>query len=310
MQKIMFLTFASNPITTGKYEGIQSAAKRLKSQAEATKEFVSSIVVGWDDIYKYTNINNLYIPVDPNMYLFTPLLAKMAISGFFGHADVYFYAGAGCEIVNNKFAKTDFKQMINRVNKWGIYAEGTRYKDVSWCKNELIELLKSPESHLESGQTQATFFIISAHSATVDKVTSLIDEWVTVSLINSGFYIGNQFDPKKQSDIFISPRYDQSIFSLLLKKHNFRIFREKRRGFGKVMPTLRGSNTFLHTSRNRTGASCLPRHINNANIGFLSMIVRPLLNFHDFISDKYGVRKQYREFDPRTIADESVWPTE
>ena len=86
----------------------------------------------------------------------------MAISGFFGHADIYFYADAGCEIVNNKFASTDFKKMINRANKWGIYSEGTRYKDVSWCKNELIELLKSPESHLKSGQTQATFYSFSS----------------------------------------------------------------------------------------------------------------------------------------------------
>ena len=306
MLKIIFLTFASKPTGPGKYGGIQSAAKRLASQADATGQFISSIVVGWDDIEKFMNTNSIPIPADPHMYLFTPLLPRMAISGYFGQADIYFYAGAGCEIVNNRFAKADFKKMIKNVNKEGIYAEGTRYKDVSWCKYELIKLLNSPDSHLDSGQAQATFFLISNNPKNANRVNNLIDEWVSLALCSSGFYFGDLYDTKKQSELFISPRYDQSLFSLLLKKHKFRIFREKRRGFGKVQ-NLRGSNTFLYTSRNRTGASRLPKYINNTSIGFLTMMIRPILTFHDFLSDKYGIRNQYKDFDPRTIAGESGW---
>ena len=306
MLKIIFLTFASKPTELTKYPEIQFAAKRLTSQANTTGEFVSSIVVGWDDIEKFTNANHFSIPTDPNLYLFKPLLARMAISGYFGHADIYFYADAGCEIINNNFAKADFKKMVNNAKKWGIYAEGTRYKDISWCKYELIELLNPPDSHLKSGQVQATFFLISNGPKNANRVASLIDEWVAIALSNEGLYIGDLYDAKKQSDLFIFPRHDQSIFSLLLKKHNFRIFREKRRGFGKL-PTSRGSNTFLHTSRNRTGASQLPKYINNTNIGFLSMMASPLLACHDFLSDRYIIRKQYKGYDPRTIAAKSGW---
>jgi hypothetical protein len=306
MLKIIFLTFASKPTELTKYPEIQFAAKRLTSQAITTGEFFLSIAVGWDEVEKFANANHLAIPANPNLYLFKPLLAKMAISGYFGHADIYFYADAGCEITNNKFAKADFRKMLCEARKCGIYAEGTRYKDISWCKYELIELLNPPDNHLNSGQVQATFFLISNGPKKANRVISLIDEWVAIALTHEGLYIGDLYDAKKQSDLFMSPRHDQSIFSLLLKKHNFRIFREKRRGFGKL-PTLRGSNTFLHTSRNRTGTSQLPKYINNTNIGFLSMLVSPLLACHDFLSDRYGIRKQYKGYDTRTIAAKSGW---
>jgi hypothetical protein len=306
MLKIIFLTFASKPTELTKYPEIEFAAKRLISQASETGEFFSSISVGWDEVEKFTNANHIKLPANPNLYLFKPLLASMAISGYFGHADIYFYADAGCEITNNNFAKADFKKMVSNARKQGIYAEGTRYKDISWCKYELIELLSPPDGHLNSGQVQAGFFLISNSPKTANRVVGLIDEWVEIALTNEGFYIGDLYDANKQSDLFISPRYDQSIFSLLLKKYSFRIFREKRRGFG-ILPTLRGSNTFLHTSRNRTGRSQLPKYINNKNIGFISRLASPLLACHDFLSDRFGIRKQYKEYNPRTIAVKSGW---
>ena len=183
---IIFLTYSSNPTSFGKYESIQSAAKRLVSQADATGLFISSQVVSWGDIVNFSNTNSILIPDDPHMYLFTALLPKLAISGYFGHADFYFYAGAGCEIVNNKFAKADFKKMINNAKKEGIYVEGTRNKDISWCKYELIELLNSSASHLDSGQAQATFFVISNYPRNNDRVKNLIDEWVSTSLRRGG----------------------------------------------------------------------------------------------------------------------------
>ena len=118
---VIFLTYASNPTSFGKYEWIQSASKRLILQAEDTGQFMSSQVVSWDDIVNFTNTNSISIPDDPHMYLFTALLPKLAISGYFGHADFYFYAGAGCEIINNKFSKADFKKMIDNAKKEGIY---------------------------------------------------------------------------------------------------------------------------------------------------------------------------------------------
>ena len=307
MTSVIFITFANEPAIPGRYEGIEHAAQRLTAQAESTGNFISQIVVGWNEIREFASAKNISIPMDISIYSFKPLLAKMAISGFFGHADFYFYADAGCEIVNNKFAKADLKKMTNNAKKWGLYVEGTRYKDVSWCTRELIEILNPPNSHLETGQVQATFFIISNGADKVNRVTSLIDEWMALALSNNGLYVGNVFDPKRQSEFFISPRHDQSILSLLLKKHHYRIFREKRRGFGKIAPTLRGSNTFLHTTRNRTGISNLPKQINSVNLGLLTLIIRPLLVLHDFLSDEFGIRKQYKEFNRSTIAERSVW---
>lgn len=309
MGSTTFLTFAGNTDgEAGKYSGIQDAAKRLQTQASTTGVFSSSIIVGWDEIYKFAKTNDVSVPLNPNKYGFTPLLAKMAISGWFGDAQNYFYAGAGCEIATNRFAKSDYKKMIKNVQKYGIYVEGTRYKDVSWCTNELIKKMNPSENHLSTGQVQATFFLLSKCSMLENRVKELIDEWVELAITEDGRFIGDDYLPENQSKLFIAPRNDQSILSLLLKKYQFRIFREKRRGFGPFFPSLRGSNTFLFTSRNRTGTSSLPRNVNNSFIGLLTLFIKPFLNFHDYFSDKHTLRKQYRGFPTQSIASKSTWP--
>jgi hypothetical protein len=309
MGSTIFLTFAGNTDgDAGKYSGIQDAAKRLQTQAVISGVFSSSIIVGWDEIYKFARSKGISVPLNPNKYGFTPLLAKMAISGWFGEAQNFFYAGAGCEILSNRFAKSDFKRMVRNVERLGIYVEGTRYKDISWCTNELIEKLRPSENHLNSGQVQATFFLLSKGSMFENRVNELIDEWVELAVMEDGRFLGDDFLPENQSHLFIAPRNDQSILSLLLKKYQFKIFREKRRGFGLFTRSLRGSNTFLFTSRNRTGTSSLPSNINNAYIGFVTMIIKPFLNFHDYFSDSYTVRKQYTGFPKESIARKSTWP--
>lgn len=304
MNTVAFLTFAGFSGDSGKYKGIRDAAERLNAQAQNSKLFCFSKIVTWDDIKSYAKVNNLTLPHDPHIYLFTPILSKMAIDGFFGEANVFFYAGAGSEIVKNKFARIDFWRMVQRAKKNGFYVEGTRYKDESWCKKELTEFLESEESHLKSGQAQATFFLLSRKS---EKAMVLATEWVKVSLQNNCHYFNEEVNPQIQSNLFIEPRFDQSIFSLLLKKHKIRIFREKRRGFGKFQ-ALRGSNVFLHTLRNRTGTSKMSNSIDSFSAGLIGFLILPITRLHDFISDVYLVRKQYEGFPPQTIATKSNWP--
>jgi hypothetical protein len=113
MSKTTFITFAGNlEGEAGKYSGIQDAAKRLQKQAEAAGVYCSSMIIGWDEIYKFAEVNHIPISRSPNKYLFKPFLAKMAISGCFGDADIFFYADAGCEISNNRFALSDYRGMI------------------------------------------------------------------------------------------------------------------------------------------------------------------------------------------------------
>ena len=309
MSRVALVTFAGNPEGEGgKYAEIQHAATRLQQQALATGSFCSTTILTWDSIYRFAYANDIPMPIHPNKYLFTPLLAKMAITGCFGDFDIIFYAGAGCEISQNFFAKSDFKRMVHEAELNGIYVEGTRYKDISWCTNELVKKLSPSEGHLNSGQVQATFFLLSNVSTNAFKVGLLVEEWVRVATEQEGVLIGDDFTPSEQSSLFIAPRNDQSILSLLVKKYGFKIFREKRRGFGSFLFSIRGSNTFLFSSRNRTGVSRLPKNINNPIIGFLTMTIRPLLVFHDLISDSLTKRKQYSQFPAWSIATKSTWP--
>ncbi|CAN2170627.1 hypothetical protein MCEMRH37_00038 [Candidatus Nanopelagicaceae bacterium] len=309
MKKVVFLTFAGQPEQEdGKYTEIQAAAVRLQEQATNSGVFCSAVVVGWDEIYEFASSNNIPMPDHPGKFLFKPFLAKMAISGFFGDAHSYFYADAGCEISNNRFAKMDYKKMITKSEKSGIYVEGTRYKDISWCTSELVERISPSENHLHSGQVQATFFLISNNISNLIRVRQLIDEWLSLGTAEDGKLIGDSYIPNNQNELFIAPRNDQSILSLLIKKYGFKIYREKRRGFGNLLFSLRGSNVFLFTSRNRTGMSMLPKSISSPIIGFITITIKPVLYFHDYISDSCTKRKQYCGFPRESISRQSRWP--
>lgn len=309
MKKSVFLTFASaSAQEVGKYGGILEAAKRLQDQAKKSNLFHDSRVVSWDEIYSFANSEGISLPREPEKFLFKPILAKMIISKWFGDADYFFYADAGCEINNNVFAKSDFRNMTKNAEKYGFYVEGTRYKDISWCTKELIEQIDSTENHLNSGQVQATFFLVSSAYTHCFRLNELINSWLNIALLHGGKLIGNQYEVNLQSEMFIAPRNDQSILSLLLKKFHFKIFLEKRRGFGTKFFSLRGSNTFLLTSRNRSGESKLPKLISNPLIGTLTVLIKPLLILHDLYTDRFSVRKQYSGFPRESIARQSRWP--
>jgi hypothetical protein len=305
MKNVIFLTFTGSTVgDEGKYRGIADAGNRLVHQAKKSKQFEKTFVVDWPLVENYALENFIMLPSVRNKYSFTPLLSAMALDGLFGVADYYFYAGAGCEISGSYFSQFDFHKMISKCRKSGIYVEGTRYKDISWCKKELIDFVGSHNNDLDSGQAQATFFILKGGHKETRK---LISKWVEVSVKNNGSLIDDTYIKEVQSPLFIAPRNDQSIFSLLLKIYGFRIYLEKRRGFGKPLRNIRSSRIFIFTTRNRTGISQLPNKSHKFYIGLAGFMLAPVFYMHDLLSDVFLTRKQYDNFPKSTISRRSTW---
>lgn len=309
-QRILFITFSSEKDIqghTGKYGEIYKAGERLVHQAISTGVFSHHVHLHWDDLVRLSDKYGLPRPNTALQYLFTPYLVNVALKGEFGRFNFIFYAGAGCEIVSNKFAVNDLKRILRIAKQEGMYLEGTRYLEASWSKKELVERLNPNERIMESGQVMATFLVISACNETLPRVCQIMSDWLEAAIDDNFAYINDEFDKEIQDARFISHRNDQSILSIVTKSSGIKIQRETRRGFSKPFVALRGASTFIWLSRNRTGVSQLPKHINTPIMGFLSLIFSPIFSIHSWAQDSFSMRIQYRGFPKNTIVKTSTY---
>lgn len=127
--------------------------------------------------------------------------------------DELLYCDTGCEIKSNLNSLFDLllKQDI-------IPFQLTDYHpDKKWTKYDLIKFINSSKEDIESHQITATYILLKK----TDRVIKLIDEWLII-----GGILHNIDDSKSESkndDMFIEHRHDQSIWSLLIKKYNYKV---------------------------------------------------------------------------------------
>lgn len=303
-ERVLFLTFTSSGNSVGKYASIEEAGKRLLETAQETGLFTQCERITWRELTDFASKQNLRKPDTSLNYLFTPYLFKYVLSER-RDFDYILYAGAGCEILDNHFARKDFYKMISLAEKHGVYAEGTRYLERAWTKQELVDRINPRAENLLNGQAMATFILVSLSRHNLERVTNLIEEWFQISSERDFFFIRDDFDPLQQNEKFIAHRNDQSVLSLLLKEKGFDLQKEVKRGFGKPFPYLRGATTFLWLARNRTGTSILPTYLKRNSFGLISWILSPLFLFYNFLQDRYWMRSQYSGFPKETITSTS-----
>ena len=303
--RVLFLTFSSRKDLKGKYAEIYHAGERLMAQARSTGLFGDHIHLDWETVSSLCHKYGYPIPDTSLNYLFTPYLMNLALEGEFGSFDYFFYAGAGCEIVRNHFARFDFKKMLRIAKREGAYLEGQRYLETAWTKAEVIRRLSPDIDVLNSGQVMATFFVVSPISKKFDVVNQVMKAWLRFSTEDNFASIRDDYDSASQSPLFIAHRNDQSLLSILTKQAKMSIQGERRRGFGPPLAATRGATTFLWVSRNRSGTSSLPRHVNSSVVGFLSLVLLPLFQIHQFFQDKFSKRIQYVGFPQESIVKSS-----
>jgi hypothetical protein len=233
------------------------------------------------------------IPLKPNRYLFTPILLKLISLNAFGRYDFYLYAGSGCEINRNYFAKQDLKKMIKFAKHNTFYVEHTLLPEKNYTKKEVLLDLNVPQKAQNSAQICATFFMVSCNSKS-SKLSRISNEWLNYSTYSNGFYISDAFNPKLQISSFKAHRNDQSLFSIVLKKNGINSIPEKQRNFSKFFIGLRGSTIFLWTNRNRTGISMMPKNTNSFAIGLFSYLLSPFFYVRHRIISYLRLIKNFR----------------
>ena len=272
---ICFITFAGSPgETDSRYSDISKARERIILQAKTSYQFQDCISLDWKMLTNLCTKHKIKIPTNPHRYSFTPILLKLISLNAFGSFDYVLYAGAGCEINTNLFARKDLKEMINIASRDLFYIEHNLLPEKDYTKKEVFnDLQVSPESET-TPQICATFFMVSTTTES-EKLVAIADDWLEYSSRKNGFYISDDYNPEIQLSSFVAHRNDQSLLSIVLKKHQIKSKLEKQRNYERLFPSVRGATIFLWTNRNRSGISQIPKHTNLFMNGLIATLVAP-----------------------------------
>jgi hypothetical protein len=130
--------------------------------------------------------------------------------------DILVYADAGCSIIKNFDSFNNFKNLINLVKTHSSGSLGFQMNipEELYTKSAIFkELDADSDDYRKTGQIMATIFFLRKCVKSIDLVTNFYNYSQKINLID------NQFDRNNEIPTFKAPRNDQSIFSILRKKH-------------------------------------------------------------------------------------------
>jgi hypothetical protein len=259
----MFVTFAE-----GQSEMI-SAALRLETQARKTGLFEEILVLndetlsGLFPVYKQDLQRIKRLDTHPLYYRASKAYALLyAIKYSFGKYETICYMDAGNEIVVNRFSIRNLRKMLDNAAINGGLAEQLPNPEFEYTKANLLKHMNPTPEMVNSGQVQATWFIVKVDS----KNLQFASKWVELSNPDLNLW-QNPTNDEKQSEKFREHRRDQSIFSILWKQSNYPT-KPAIRDFRSVW----NASSPVQTRRNRSGNTEIKFYSNTSLVGFISTL--------------------------------------
>lgn len=209
----MFITFG------GPYEHYHNRVFELCKQAESIHPFFTKIKgyterdlmedrLFWDTHGNFIESN----PRGFGFWLWKSYIIKKTLDSLNDH-DILFYMDAGCYLNINEVSMKRLIEYVNIVDQslFGILSFQLGQTEYGYTKRATFERIVVNRNHFNSGQCMATVIILRKNAHT----RNLINEWYfycqQYELIND--------DHRNEIKQFIDHRHDQSIYSLLVKKH-------------------------------------------------------------------------------------------
>ncbi|QDD01802.1 hypothetical protein FIT69_04350 [Candidatus Methylopumilus planktonicus] len=200
---------------------------RFKNQVEACNFIDQTLVVAEEesDLFKsFHKSFSKFVKKNPRGYgywIWKPYIIKKYMPKL-KHGDILIYADIGCELSPVAFKKfNQYKQHLQN-NDLLTFSTFNRQSEFHWCKKEVLELFNLPKNRLDEEQVCATFFMIKVSDFSIN----LINDWFNLAKAKNFKYINDNCS-KKQFPEFIEHRHDQAIFSMLIKKNNLPILKER-----------------------------------------------------------------------------------
>lgn len=218
MTKVIFTSFA------GGSTQFRGSADRIRSEAIVSGFF--DLVYVYDDIRHPKNLKEFFkknsdklVEKGYGFWAWKPyLLLDVFASSNTG--DIIVYADSGCQISNFGKAKLLSNLLICRT--YGtLFFKMPSYIEINWTKKKLLEHLGvlNDKKILDSPQVQATYFYIEVN----DCNHSMLLEWADLCVRENFAFINDDEAEGVNNNTFCEHRHDQSILSIIVKKHRMHI---------------------------------------------------------------------------------------
>ena len=200
-----FITFASGS------KDYHEAVDRLTKQAKNLNIFAN--VHGYHELpVSFTSKHSEFIKNNPKgygYYLWKPYLILENLLSIEDN-DILWYADAGCEI--NIQSKNKMLEIIHETNKNQIICNINCIEREFTKRDLLLFLDMDKPCYIDDLQYEATSICFKKCKKTLD----FVKEWYELACMYNNI---NENFINKNYECFIEHRYDQSIFSLLMKKY-------------------------------------------------------------------------------------------
>lgn len=195
--------------------------------------------------------------------------------------DSILYLDAGCDFNGSESSRKRWEEYLTYLRYFNAVVFQTPHLEKSYTSPQLVNHLRSDFAHLETGQYHAGAFLMERSFA-----IQFCTEWLEIMSTESFKYLMDNVEGQSIGyyDIDSDYRYDQSIFSLLLKeKRDIKILEDRETDFSPSWKT--GLNYPVLTSRNRSIVPVLQ----------VGLVHRGLRRVERKVIRTYNTYKQYTE---------------
>lgn len=212
----------------GEEKYIQSC-ERLKNQAIDSKLFENIIVYNDIDLMKdelFQKMHGDFIKKNIRGYgywIWKPYIIKKTMNSL-KNGDILLYLDSGCQLPTNRWHLLENLFQICKkdlligsdLSYQGYNFDQNIAKEINWCKSDIFHIMgiKYEDNVLNTVQREAGCVMYLVCKET----RNLIDEWY--ALCCNYHLIDDSPSLLQNEKEFIENRHDQSLFSLLSKKHN------------------------------------------------------------------------------------------
>jgi hypothetical protein len=213
-QQRVFITFG------GPTENYQKRSKILEEQARKsnfftcaiglTDEYLKSKPIFWRKHGDFLEQNTRGY----GFWLWKPYIIKMFLDAV-NDGDILVYADAGCEI--NVQGSQRYQEYLNLLNNnvegKGVLSFQLNHLEIRFTKKQVLDRYNVSKEKMYSGQNMATVILLKKN----EHSKNLVDEWYQMAEKYE-----NICDISTSETVyseFVDHRHDQSLFSLVVKKH-------------------------------------------------------------------------------------------
>jgi hypothetical protein len=237
------------------------AAERLTVQVDQLNIFDKCVIVTERDLveiapwlFDWYSIEALKTSRGYGFYAWKAAIAQAAMNGYWGIAEVICYLDAGCEVLPGRRSKRLMLGWVHKAKNIGVVGFSSFAPEWKFTKSELLKLFPNSEIDVATDQFQSGTWLLSGPFG-----KSIADEWNLICSTSE-----SMTNDKCEEEVpgFIAHRHDQSVFSLVLKKHSIkpeRLLTPYPKN--KFLANLTAIRSPIWAARNRSGNTLLPMYV-------------------------------------------------